>query len=842
MIRRPPLPAIAALLLASAAWGWPPADPSADNEERESAAQTGGARPAKEHSTPPQQAEHGDTSSTIQKPPHGGSVGGGAGQGDRKPADQAGLGSHAGQFVTDILKGAAQGGGPPADGDSPRDKSENDLLDPNNRAAQVVVDKFLPPAALPGKSPSPEALDPLPPAALETFAFQPAPVRADIVGVLAQRGYHAEARALADELVRSNPGFSPAYRARGVAALAADKPEEAAADLRRSLALDPGDRLAARLLPLAETRIAMRAGGGSKAAAAAKGVGERLKAFEGGGELEGEGPARPSHRASGGPAAAGPGPASPAAQPGVSDAGRSLVREAQAARQMGEVPKALALADRAVALNPRHCDALNLRADLNARLKRYDRTAQDATNSLAHCPDNLPALNLRSMAFSRLGQFEPALADAGRSVALAPRNPFGYLNRAEAEEGLGRLREMSKDLRRAAALDARYVARYQAKAREYDLPIEPVTLELDPSLFEDSPAPNGLAQAAKPAPSREPRSRNLVLWMLATLAGGFLIALGLLHSLQGRTSRRRRAAAAGDEEEEERPVERPAPPAAGAGEDGMRLAAPFILRKPIGRGGMGVVYDAWDTALERRVAVKKMREELSQAPAERELFVKEARLVANLVHPSIVSIHSIFEEDGELYLVFEYVDGRTLDAVLREKGRLGLDETRKLLRSVCEALEFAHERRVVHRDLKPSNVMLDAAGRPKVMDFGIARAAKDTLARMSFTNTIAGTPLYMPPEAEQGVVSAAWDVYSLGAMTYELLTGRPPFPGAASGAAKLGRVYERLPMVEGALAGAADEAVHAALDPIPDRRPQTPMKFWAALAGSATPPRSKVLG
>jgi serine/threonine protein kinase len=192
---------------------------------------------------------------------------------------------------------------------------------------------------------------------------------------------------------------------------------------------------------------------------------------------------------------------------------------------------------------------------------------------------------------------------------------------------------------------------------------------------------------------------------------------------------------------------------------------------------MGVVFEARDVVLGRRVAVKRMSDSLAeQGTAWREAFVREARVVASLSHPAIVEIYEILEVDGRLHLVFEFVEGETLAERLARLGPLEPSEASRLLGPVCEALEFAHARGLVHRDLKPHNIMVAARGEVKLMDFGLARALSGDATR---TQTVRGTPAYMAPECWQGVVRRESDVYALGVCLHELLTGNVPGRGGA---------------------------------------------------------------
>lgn len=218
-----------------------------------------------------------------------------------------------------------------------------------------------------------------------------------------------------------------------------------------------------------------------------------------------------------------------------------------------------------------------------------------------------------------------------------------------------------------------------------------------------------------------------------------------------------------------------------AGESGARAmeASPVLdgnyrIERELGRGGMGVVLEALDLNLRRKVALKRMREEISRNADERERFLAEARLVAGLKHPNIVEIHTFFSAGAELYLVFEFVPGEPLSRLLAGGARLPLARVRGLLRQIASALDYAHSRRIIHRDLKPANVMVAPGDGVKVMDFGLAHRARMTAAHATRA-AAAGTLDYMAPEQEVGEVSRESDIFSLGVCLYEMLTGTLPF-------------------------------------------------------------------
>jgi WD40 repeat protein/tRNA A-37 threonylcarbamoyl transferase component Bud32 len=213
--------------------------------------------------------------------------------------------------------------------------------------------------------------------------------------------------------------------------------------------------------------------------------------------------------------------------------------------------------------------------------------------------------------------------------------------------------------------------------------------------------------------------------------------------------------------------------------DGMRQVGRFTLLQLVGQGAFGSVYKARDGSLDRVVALKLPRaSNLPQGGSERDRFFREARSAAQLQHPSIVSTHEVGEQDGRPYLVSDFVQGVTLADVLSSR-RPTPRESAKLLAEVADALHFAHGRGVVHRDVKPSNIMLGEDGRALVMDFGLAKREAGEVT-MTMEGQVLGTPAYMAPEQARGeahAVDGRADVYSLGVMLYQMLTGELPFRG-----------------------------------------------------------------
>lgn len=205
----------------------------------------------------------------------------------------------------------------------------------------------------------------------------------------------------------------------------------------------------------------------------------------------------------------------------------------------------------------------------------------------------------------------------------------------------------------------------------------------------------------------------------------------------------------------------------------------YELLGRIARGGMGVIYKARQICLNRIVAVKMMLPGLLVSEAEASRFQNEAEVIANLRHPNIVAVHEVGAHDGQRYFSMDYVEGQCMAAVVRDHP-LPARTAARYVKVIAEAIHYAHQQGILHRDLKPSNVLMDKAGNPRITDFGLAkRLASDS--RLTATGTVLGTPSYMPPEQADGKsrrIGPSSDVYSIGAILYELLTGRPPFQAA----------------------------------------------------------------
>ncbi len=275
---------------------------------------------------------------------------------------------------------------------------------------------------------------------------------------------------------------------------------------------------------------------------------------------------------------------------------------------------------------------------------------------------------------------------------------------------------------------------------------------------------------------------------------------------------------------------------------GRVLAPGYDLEREIGRGGMGIVYRARDPRLKRGVAVKLLPPDLAFRPDIRSRFLREAETAARLSHPNIVPIYTVDEREGLVYFVMALVEGESVGDRLKRVGRMPIADVRRILREVAEALAYAHANGVVHRDVKPDNILLDAnSGRAMVTDFGIARAASDGEARLTATGAAIGTPAYMSPEQCSGdrEIDGRSDLYSLGAVAYDMITGAPPFAGGNTPSIMMKQVMERpAPLHEARpdVPNDLEQIVMRMLEKDPANRFLNGAALVAALDGAPLPP------
>ena len=227
---------------------------------------------------------------------------------------------------------------------------------------------------------------------------------------------------------------------------------------------------------------------------------------------------------------------------------------------------------------------------------------------------------------------------------------------------------------------------------------------------------------------------------------------------------------------------------------GQKVNERYEIIKTIGEGGMANVYLANDTILDRKVAIKVLRGDLSNDEKFIRRFKREALSVSNLSHPNIVEVYDVGEEEGNYYIVMEYIEGKTLKQLLQKRGALTLTEVIDIMSQLTDGLSHAHEAYIIHRDIKPQNIMIEDNGLVKITDFGIAMALNST--QLTQTNSVMGSVHYLPPEQANGKGSTVKsDIYSLGILMYELLTGSVPFKGDNAVEIALKHMKEKLPSI-----------------------------------------------
>lgn len=417
--------------------------------------------------------------------------------------------------------------------------------------------------------------------------------------------------------------------------------------------------------------------------------------------------------------------------------------------------------------NPSDWLSWRLRSLARHRLKKYHSGLEDATRALELNPRDAWSYKVRAMHLMGLGHPKEAYDDVSQALGLDPNDAGALVSRSQALAALGRSEEALADLARAADLDPQFAALYK----------------------------EALRASARPRFAR--------LRALYGAAAGLSLLIFSLALLKRRDATTRRAMRAED---------RPAPLDTPAG----RPPKGFRVLKRLGQGGMGVVYEAEDLALERKVALKRLRDEIAAEPRERRRLLREARTVASLKHPNIVEIYSVLEQEDALYLVFEHLNGKPLDRVLDERKTMPPTEALAVLRQMAAALDYAHGQGVVHQDLKPANVML-LGEVAKVTDFGIARRAQETLSTIG-SREIVGTPAYMAPEQEQGLAGKEADLFALGVCAYELLGGRRPFAEGSALMQKLQMAFQPLSALSPSFPRELDAVIARALHPDPLKR------------------------
>ncbi len=426
---------------------------------------------------------------------------------------------------------------------------------------------------------------------------------------------------------------------------------------------------------------------------------------------------------------------SPINRPAGFDATVAHTKEAESGLEMGDYQKMYDEATMALEKLPGNPKAYMQRAFASLMMKKFDQTIKDATEGLKAKPGSASLLGLRAAAYNETGKPKDALEDAARAVEDNPKDPFAWLQKGLAREKLNEGNdEFLGDIKTAAELNPEFEHFYtEALGRRQ--------------------------QGGSSAPAAPVVGSLFQRWILPVATVALCVLLVIVTMAKRLFKREPKVVAAASKD----------------GPEGKLLAGQYRIVRELGRGGMGIVYEAWDTTLERPVALKRIMEDLKSNPEEAGRLLKEAKTVASLRHDNIVVIHNAFEDDGDVYCVFEMMGGETLQDFMGNRARIEPVESTTYLAAIASALDYAHKLKVIHRDLKPANIMLEN-GKVKIMDFGIARRMKGGKG-VTMTEMVIGTPAYMAPELQFGEVSPESDLYALAIVAYQMLTGRLPFEG-----------------------------------------------------------------
>lgn len=387
---------------------------------------------------------------------------------------------------------------------------------------------------------------------------------------------------------------------------------------------------------------------------------------------------------------------------------------------------------------------------------------------------------LLAIAYDGLQQYDDVIYSAGEAIAVAPQDARAYILRAQAY--------LQKNDYDRCRIDIDKALRLAPKSQ---LALK-VKRELDEKTRAKATAPSSQRHGSTPT--------WLIVYFLA-----IILAIAIFVYLRYEDVFRRGPKTAFNRKEVE-------------------VKEQYDFLRQIGEGGMGKVYEAYDKVLKRKVAIKRVRPELVRSAYVREQFLAEARMVALLRHPCIVEIYTVIESESSLYLVFEYVDGQTLETRLDIDGRIPFSEAKRIFDYVCRGLHYAHSQDIIHCDLKPGNIMIKEDGTAKVMDFGVAKKCMegDTGAR-----TVAGTPAYMAPEQQKGFMRKQSDVYSLALCLYEALVGQVPWSVKGFDIATK-KVYPPSRLAPG-IPKEVDKLLEDALREDPRERIQSIDEFWSRL-------------
>ena len=373
--------------------------------------------------------------------------------------------------------------------------------------------------------------------------------------------------------------------------------------------------------------------------------------------------------------------------------------------------------------------AYRLRIIANSERNNHEDVISDCDFYLKIIPDDADVYVYKAFALFQMGSTVKANKTVNTAIELNPNLAFAYYVRSKTFFAIEDYSQMLEDMYFAAKLDLKYTDEFFELYKKYKK--SATTFRYSGNLTDKK--------------QKEEKISKIKI----TVAVGFivfvLISAVVIYFVLKRKSPK-------------------------SGETPKMLLKQFKILSKIAEGGMGVIYEGLDTVLNRPVAIKQLRTDFNVNSESRKQMLAEARMVASLKHPNILEIHSVFEEDNNLYLIFELVKGQTLQEKISIQGAMPLEKVKPIFQGICKALQYAHEHNIIHRDLKPSNVMISKENVVKVMDFGIAKEIDKNAAK-----TASGTPAYMPPEQGKGIVRKESDIYALGVCLYEALTGHVPW-------------------------------------------------------------------
>ena len=486
------------------------------------------------------------------------------------------------------------------------------------------------------------------------------------------------------------------------------------------------------------------------------------------------------------------------------------LKTAAAKNQMQDYEGALKYADLAIEKNPDNLEAYIERANSQNYMGNYDEAIKDLSHVISLQPSNAVALNMRAWALYKKGLAQEAGADATNALRIKPDYADAMLSRSLSYEKQGKYAEMLADLEKAAAINPAYRARYQDAVAQYSAKVPNYVANYQGKTLK-------IVQEKERSQEEKPdKMKRFLTILFFTITGGILIAVGFLHIFSS------------PKETAQSKITHPDILSPSVFYEGVATGKYKILNK-IGQGGMGIVYKAVDQTLNREVAIKKMNDEIKFNDREKQRFIEEARTVAMLHHPNIIEIYTIFEEGEDIYLVFEYIDGETLDKKLAREVRMPFYEVKEITQETAKALSYAHKKNIIHRDMKLSNIMISREGFVKVMDFGLAKIAREALSRISSTE-IVGSPAYMAPEQDRGIFLKESDIYSLGVCVYEMLAGELPFQGPDYHYQKENKIYAPLSASVPGLDNQFDDIMAKVLAPNPEDRYKSAEEFVSDLS------------